>query len=188
MPDLAIRPASAGDMAAVTAIYAHAVQIGTATFEIEPPDEAEMMRRFREVTEGGCPYLVAERGGAILGFAYAGLYRTRAAYRFTLEDSIYVAPEFLRRGIGRALIMRLLDAAAAAGFRQMVAVIGDSTQFASIALHRAAGFHPVGTFTAVGYKFGRWLDTVLMQRALGAGADTPPQRPADSFQFSSPQR
>jgi len=169
-----IRPAAAADIAAITAIYTDAVQHGTATFEIDPPTENEMALRFRTLDDAGFPYLVAELDGAVRGYAYAGLYRTRIAYRYTLEDSIYLAPEFHGRGIGRALIERLLAEAAARGFRQMIAVIGDSGQIASIALHRAAGFRMVGTFEAVGFKFGRWLDTVLMQRPLGPGATTTP--------------
>jgi len=175
--DATIRPATQADIAAITAIYAHAVRCGTATFENDPPDEAEMGRRFGALAAGGFPYLVAEASGAVRGYAYAGLYRTRVAYRFTLEDSVYVAPEFHGRGIGRVLLDRLLAEAAAQDYRQMVAVIGDSAQAASIALHRAAGFAVVGTFAAVGYKFGRWLDTVLMQRALGPGAATAPVEP-----------
>jgi len=150
------------------------VQHGTATFEIEAPDEAEMSNRFRVLADGGFPYLVAEIDGAVRGYAYAGPYRTRVAYRHTLEDSIYIAPDLHGRGIGRALIERLLVDATANGFRQMIAVIGDSRQLASIALHRAAGFRMIGTFEAVGFKFGRWLDTVLMQRPLGPGAATTP--------------
>jgi L-amino acid N-acyltransferase YncA len=174
MSKLAIRPAAAADITAVTAIYANAVQYGTASFEIDPPDAGEMARRFRGIAGAGLPYLVAELDGAVRGYAYAGPYRTRIAYRCTLEDSIYVAPEFHGRGIGRALLDRLVAEATARGFRQMIAVIGDSAQVASIALHRAAGFRLVGTFEAVGFKFGRWLDTVLMQRALGPGASTAP--------------
>jgi L-amino acid N-acyltransferase YncA len=170
----AIRAAASADIAAVTAIYAHAVRYGTATFEIEAPGEAEMADRFRSLVDGGFPYLVAEVDGVVRGYAYAGPYRTRVAYRYTLEDSIYFAPDFHGRGIGRALIERLLADAAARGFRQMIAVIGDSRQTASIALHRTAGFHMVGTFEAVGFKFGRWLDTVLMQRPLGPGASAAP--------------
>jgi L-amino acid N-acyltransferase YncA len=165
MPDPLIRAATEADIPAITAIYAHAVLYGTATFEIDPPDEAEMARRLRELA--GFPYLVAEVDGQLRGYAYAALYRTRIAYRYTLEDSIYIAPEFHRRGIGRILLGRLLAESAERGFRQMVAVIGDSAQISSIALHRAAGFRMVGTFEAVGYKFDRWLDTVLMQRAIG---------------------
>jgi phosphinothricin acetyltransferase len=133
-----------------------------------------MADRLRDLMDGGFPYLVAELEGAVRGYAYAGLYRTRVAYRYTLEDSIYVAPEIHGRGVGRALIDRLLAEAAALGFRQ-IAVIGDSRQIASIALHRAAGFRMVGTFEAVGFKLDRWLDTVLMQRRLGPGATTAPQ-------------
>ena len=174
MCKLVIRPAAAADIAAITAIYAHAVQHGTASFEVAPPDESEMASRFRGLADAGFPYLVAALEGAVRGYAYAGPYRTRLAYRYTLEDSIYVAPEFHGRGIGRALLDRLLAEATTRGFRQMIAVIGDSAQIASIALHRAAGFRMVGTFEAIGFKFGRWLDTVLMQRPLGPGAGTAP--------------
>jgi len=174
MPKPLLRPAVAADVPAITAIYAHAVLYGTASFEIEPPDEGEMANRFRALAGAGFPYLAAELDGAVRGYAYAGPYRTRVAYRNTLEDSIYVAPEFHGRGIGRALVDRLLAEATALGFRQMIAVIGDSAQIASIALHRAAGFRMVGTFEAVGFKFGRWLDTVLMQRPLGPGAGIAP--------------
>jgi L-amino acid N-acyltransferase YncA len=171
-----IRPASAADLPAIAAIYGHAVTHGTATFETEPPGEGEMGERFRAIITGGFPYLVACReDGHAVGYAYAGLYRTRIAYRHTLEDSIYIDPSFHRRGVGRALLDRLLTESEARGFRQMVAVIGDSAQIASIALHRAAGFRMIGTFEAVGFKFGRWLDTVMMQRALGEGAQTMPR-------------
>jgi L-amino acid N-acyltransferase YncA len=169
-----IRPATAADITVITTIYAHAVKYGTATFEIEVPSEGEMADRFRALADGGFPYFVAERGGNVLGYAYAGPYRTRIAYHYTLENSIYVAPDCHRQGIGRALLDQLLSEACARGFRQMIAVIGDSQQNASIALHRAAGFQLVGTFEAVGFKFGRWLDTVLMQRPLGLGATTLP--------------
>jgi L-amino acid N-acyltransferase YncA len=169
-----IRPAVAADLPAVTAIYAHAVRHGTATFEIEAPDEREMADRFRALAEKGFPYLVAERDGAVQGYAYAGPYRARIAYRYTLENSVYVAPDCRRQGVGRALMEQLISDSGARGFRQMVAVIGDSAQVASIALHRDAGFQMIGAFAAVGFKFGRWLDTVLMQRPLGEGAATPP--------------
>lgn len=171
---LVIRPATLADVPAITAIYAHAVKCGTASFEIDPPDEREMTARFRALIEGGFPYLVAESDGAVRGYTYAGPYRARIAYRYTLENSVYVAPDCHRQGIGHALMDELLSQAAALGFRQMIAVIGDSGQAASIALHRAAGFEMVGTFAAVGFKFGRWLDTVLMQRPLGNGATTLP--------------
>jgi L-amino acid N-acyltransferase YncA len=169
-----IRPAAHADIPAITAIYAHAVNHGTATFEIEPPDEREMADRFRALTEGCFPYLAAERDGALLGYAYAGPYRTRIAYRYTLENSIYVAPDCHRQGVGRTLMEVLIQEAGARGFRQMVAVIGDSRQVASIALHRATGFEMIGTLTAVGFKFNRWLDTVLMQRPLGEGSERVP--------------
>jgi L-amino acid N-acyltransferase YncA len=169
-----IRPAALADIPAITAIYAYAVKHGTATFEIEPPDEREMADRFRTLAEGHFPYLAAERNGTVLGYAYAGLYRARIAYRYTLENSIYVAPDCHRQGIGRALMEMLIREASARGFRQMVAVIGDSAQIASITLHRATGFEMVGTLAAVGFKFNRWLDTVLMQRSLGDGAETAP--------------
>ncbi|HEY6257766.1 MAG TPA: GNAT family N-acetyltransferase [Xanthobacteraceae bacterium] len=174
MTGIDIRAAVPQDIAAITRIYAEAVRHGTATFELEPPDAVEMARRFAALHAGGFPFLVAETAGAVAGYAYAGEYRSRPAYRWTLEDSIYVATDRQRRGIGRALIERLVREAERRGFRQMIAVIGDSQQHASIALHAAAGFQMVGTHTAVGFKFDRWLDTVLMQRALGAGASGKP--------------
>jgi phosphinothricin acetyltransferase len=167
-----IRPAEIRDVAAITRIYAHAVLHGTASFELEPPDKAEMTRRFEALRAGGFPFLVAEADGtdsAILGYAYAGPYRARPAYRFTVEDSIYLAPDVQGRGIGRALLDRLLAESETRGYRQMIAVIGDSAQTPSIRLHEAAGFRLVGTFAAVGFKFGRWLDSVLMQKELGEG-------------------
>ena len=174
MTHIAIRPAGAADLPAITRIYAHAVQYGTASFEIEPPDEAEMGRRQRSLLEGRYPYLVAENGGSILGYAYAGPYRPRPAYRYSVEDSIYIAPEAQRRGAGRLLLQELIAASETRGFRQMIAVIGDSAQTASIELHRATGFRMIGTIEATGFKHGRWLDTVIMQRALGPGASTLP--------------
>jgi L-amino acid N-acyltransferase YncA len=174
MSNLSIRPALPHDVAAITRIYAHAVLHGTASFETEPPDEAEMTRRQNVLLAGGFPYLVAEFSGAVAGYAYAGPYRARPAYRFTVEDSIYVEMDAHRHGIGRALLERLLADAQMRGFRQMIAVIGDSAQRPSIALLESLGFRHVGTLEAVGFKFGRWLDTVLMQRALGAGASVPP--------------
>jgi phosphinothricin acetyltransferase len=174
MTSLVIRAASPADLPAITRIYAYAVRFGTASFEIEPPDETEMGRRQRTLIDGGYPYLVAEDGSAVLGYAYVGPYRTRPAYRFSVENSIYIAPEAHRRGIGRLLLERLIAEAEARGFRQMIAVIGDSAQAASIGLHRAAGFRLIGTIEAVGFKHGRWLDSVLMQRDLGEGASTMP--------------
>ena len=173
---LVIRAGTAADIPAITAIYDHAVRHGTASFELEPPDAAEMARRRQTLVDGGFPYLVAEADATVAGYAYAGPYRPRPAYRWSVEDSVYVAPHMHRRGIGAALLDRLIAATEQRGYRQMVAVIGDSAQTASIALHRAAGFRPIGTVETVGFKFGRWLDTVLMQRALGPGAGAPPAR------------
>jgi phosphinothricin acetyltransferase len=171
---LAIRAATAADIPAITAIYDHAVRHGTASFELEPPDAADMARRQKALLDGGYPYLVAEATGEIAGYAYAGAYRPRPAYRWSVEDSVYVAPTMHRRGIGAALLGRLIAEAEQRGFRQMIAVIGDSAQAPSMELHRALGFRPSGAVKNVGFKFGRWLDTVLMQRALGAGATVPP--------------
>ena len=171
---LAIRAATAADIPAITAIYDHAVRQGTASFELDPPDAAEMARRRQALVEAGFPYLVAEAEGAVAGYAYAGPYRPRPAYRWSVEDSVYVAPSMHRRGIGTALLARLVGEAEQRGYRQMIAVIGDSAQTASIALHRAAGFRMIGTIENVGFKLGRWLDTVLMQRPLGPGAAAPP--------------
>ena len=170
MTPLCIRPAAAGDVPAITRIYAHAVEYGTASFEIEPPDEAEMARRLRTMLDNNYPYLVAERAGAIAGYAYANAYRPRPAYRWSVEDSIYVAPDMQGQRIGSQLLARLIAEAEQRGFRQMIAVIGDSAQAPSIAVHAHAGFTHIGTLRAVGFKLGRWLDTVLMQRALGSGA------------------
>jgi L-amino acid N-acyltransferase YncA len=171
---LAIRDVRPADIHAITRIYAHAVTHGTASFEIEPPAEAEMARRLQTLLDGKYPYLAAELDDVVAGYAYAGPYRTRPAYRWTVEDSIYVDPAAYRRGIGKALLDRLIEASEARGFRQMIAVIGDSAQTASIELHRAAGFQHVGNIQNVGLKFGRWLDSVIMQRALGPGAMTLP--------------
>jgi phosphinothricin acetyltransferase len=175
MTDIPIRPAGRRDIPAITRIYDHAVRHGTASFEIEPPDEAEMVRRYERLRDGRYPYLVAELGGTIAGYAYAGPYRDRPAYNWSVENSIYIAPQSQRRGIGRALLDQLIVAAQDRGFRQMIAVIGDSANAASIELHRVAGFRLVGSFDNVGFKFGRWLDSVLMQRPLGKGAETAPE-------------
>jgi L-amino acid N-acyltransferase YncA len=166
---LALRAAGPDDIPAITRIYAQAVSLGTASFELEPPDEAEMARRLNTLMTGGYPYLVAELSGTIAGYAYAGPYRARPAYKWTVENSIYIAPEFHRRGIGLVLLKRLIVETDRRGFRQMIAVIGDSAQTPSIALHAAAGFDMIGTLRAVGFKHGRWLDTPLMQIALGKG-------------------
>ena len=169
-----VRPATLSDIPAIARIYAHAVETGTASFELTPPDDAEMARRMSALLDNGFPYLVAEVDGAVAGYAYAGPYRARPAYRFTVEDSVYVASEAQGRGVGSALLPELVEESAARGFRQMIAVIGDSEQAASIALHARAGFYYVGTLPHVGFKFGRWLDTVMMQRPLGPGATTAP--------------
>ena len=174
MPSVSIRPAIPADIAAITRIYAHSVATGTASFELESPDQAEMTRRMRAMLDDAFPYLAAEIGGAVAGYAYAAPYRPRRAYRFSVEDSIYVDPSAQRQGVGRSLLESLIAESERLGFRQMIAVIGDSAQTPSIELHRAAGFRMIGNIENVGYKFERWLDTVLMQRALGPGATTKP--------------
>ena len=169
-----LRPATAADIAAMTAIYRSAVLTGTASFELEPPGEAEMLRRFEAIAQAGYPYFVAELDGRLAGYAYANAYRTRPAYRFTVEDSVYIAPDMQGRGVGGALLAALIDACTARGFRLMIAVIGDSGQHASIALHRRQGFTFCGTIHSVGYKFDRWLDSVIMQLPLGEGDTSTP--------------
>lgn len=161
-----IRAVTPGDVAAITAIYAREVATGTASFEIDPPDEAEMRMRFERLELGGCPALVVEDGDGIAGYAYAGPFRDRAAFRFTAEDSVYLAERARGRGLGTRLLDALLTDSAARGFRRMVAVIGDSGNAASIALHARAGFAHAGTLEGIGWKFGRPLDVVMMQRAL----------------------
>ncbi len=169
-----IRPAEPTDFPSIAAIYGEAVATGTASFEIDPPDREEMARRHAAVTAAGFPWLVADAGGEILGYGYVSFYRTRPAYRFTVENSIYVAPAAKRRGVGRALLAELIARAEADGFRRMIAVIGDSANAASIGLHTELGFRPAGVLPSVGWKHGRWLDSVLMQRPLGPGDDAPP--------------
>ena len=172
---LTIRPARISDIPAIIRIYAHAVEHGTASFELTPPNEAEMARRMKHLLDSNFPYLTAETDGICCGYAYAGPYRARPAYRWTLEDSVYIAPDMHRRGIGRALLVALIETSQARGFRQMIAVIGDSTkQAASVGLHEAVGFRHVGILQDVGFKHGRWLDSVLMQHTLGPGATEPP--------------
>ncbi len=171
---IAISPAHVSDIPAIARIYAHAVETGTASFELEPPTEAEMAERMQALLDGKFPYFVAEIDGKIAGYAYASLYRTRPAYRFTIEDSVYVAPDMHRRGVGKILLEKLIEACTAMGFRQMIAVIGDSDQAASIGVHKACGFAPAGNLKNIGWKFGKWLDTPLMQLALGPGATTKP--------------
>ena len=169
-----LRDARDDDMEAVRAIYAHHVLHGLGSFEEEPPSLPDMKTRRAAVLAVGLPWLVAEIDGCIAGYAYAGPFRPRAAYRFAVEDSVYVAPDFPRRGVGRALLVELIARCEAGPWRQMLAVIGDSGNDGSVGLHRALGFRPVGTFASVGFKFGRWVDVVLMQRPLGAGDGTLP--------------
>lgn len=167
MTSAIIRTAAASDMDAIAHIYAHHVNHGTATFEIEPPDSSEIERRWSDVTAKGLPWLVAEDGGEVVGYAYAGSYRPRLAYRHTVEDSIYVRADRLGTGVGRLLMPALIDGTKACGMRQMIAIIGDSGNQASINLHRRFGFEHAGLLKNVGFKFGCWLDTVFMQRSLG---------------------
>jgi phosphinothricin acetyltransferase len=177
MPAIEIRPATEADLPAVTEIYEHAVRFGTATFELIPPDLAEMRRRFKALTDGGFPYLAASVDGEVIGYAYAGPYRPRPAYRFTVENSVYLKPSIHRRGIGLQLMQRLIAESEARGYRQMIAVIGDSANAGSIGVHTRCGFEMIGTHRNVGLKFGRWLDTVMMQLPLGEGATTVPAAP-----------
>ena len=174
MPALDIRPTREADLPAITEIYEHAVRHGTATFELVPPDLAEMARRFRTLINGGYPYIVGVLDGEVAGYAYAGAYRPRPAYRFTVENSIYLRPAIHRRGVGLQLLRRLIEECEGRGYRQMIAVIGDSANAGSIGVHTACGFQMIGTHPDVGLKFGRWLDTVMMQLALGQGAATVP--------------
>ena len=174
MASLDIRPAEAADLPLITEIYDHAVRHGTATFELVAPDLAEMTGRFEALMEGGYPYFVAVLDGRVVGYACAGAYRPRPAYRFTVENSIYLQPQIHRRGIGLKLLQRLIVESEARGYRQMIAVIGDSANAGSIGVHEKTGFAMVGTHPNVGFKFGRWLDTVMMQRSLGEGAATVP--------------
>jgi phosphinothricin acetyltransferase len=174
MSPVQIRPATATDLPAITEVYEHAVLHGTATFELIPPDVAEMTRRFETLRDGGFPYFVAGLDGRVVGYAYAGVHRPRPAYRFTVENSVYLEPAAHRRGIGMQLMQRLIAESETRGYRQMIAVIGDSTNAGSIGVHTKCGFQMIGTHSNVGFKFGRWLDTVMMQRALGEGASTLP--------------
>ena len=173
-PSLLIRPSTPADLPAITAIYGWNVLNGTGTFELEAPDEPEMARRRDDVLAKGLPWLVAERNGVVLGYAYANHFRPRRAYRFCLEDSVYLAADATGQGLGRLLLAELLARCEAAGARQMLAVIGDSTNLGSIAVHRTLGFEHTGTMKAAGWKFGRWLDVVIMQKSLGMGASTAP--------------
>ena len=169
-----VRESAAQDLPAIQQIYAHHVLHGAASFEEVPPDVGELARRREDVIRHGLPYLVAELDGEVAGYAYASPYRTRSAYRYTLENSVYIRDGLARRGLGRTLLGEVIATCAAGGWRQMIAVIGDSGNTASIALHKSLGFTRTGTLRAVGYKFGHWVDSVLMQRELGAGDGTAP--------------
>ena len=176
MTTLSIRPAAPADIPAITAIYSHAVLHGTASWEVEPPGEDEMRRRHEAILAGGYPYLAAESGGVLVGYAYASAYRPRPAYRATVENSIYLAPSAQGLGVGSALLAALMQACAGRGFRQMIAVIGDGTgaSLGSRRLHERAGFRLIGVAEKIGFKHGRWLDQMLMQKELGEGSETPP--------------
>lgn len=171
---IVVRPSKAGDVAAIAEIYGYHVLNGLASFELLAPSADEMAKRRADLIGRKFPYLVAECDGRVVGYAYASLYRTRPAYRHTLEDSVYVHKDFAGRGVGKRLLDALLEACEKAGCRQLIAVIGDSDNTGSIRLHAACGFKRTGTLKAVGFKFGRWVDSVIMQRAIGAGAKTLP--------------
>ncbi len=177
MSQTIIREAAEKDFAAITAIYAENVANGCGTFELEAPELAEMKARFAYVAALGLPRLVAESDGVILGYAYAGPFRAREAYRYMVEDSIYLAPEARGKGIGGLLLDALIDSCTQMGLRQMVAVIGDSENEGSIALHRSRGFADSGIFHAAGWKHDGWRDVIFMQKPLNSGGDTPPDRP-----------
>jgi L-amino acid N-acyltransferase YncA len=170
-----VRPAQPADIPAIQAIYSHHVLTGLASFEEAPPSPEEMLRRYAEITTAGFPYVVAEFGGVVGGYGYCALYRTRSAYRYAVEDSVYVRQDMLGRGLGRRLLLELIRHCEASGHRQMIAVIGDSANESSIALHASVGFLRVGTLRSVGFKRGRWVDSIFMQRPLGSGDSTPPQ-------------
>ncbi|MDB5928974.1 MAG: GCN5-related N-acetyltransferase [Polaromonas sp.] len=173
-----IRPSRAEDISAITAIYAHHVLHGTGTFETEPPSAGDMTARRADVLAKGLPYLVAEQEGEILGFAYGNWFKPRPAYRYSVEDSIYLAPSLHRKGLGRALLAELLARCEAAGVRKVMAIIGDSANVGSVGVHLALGFTQVGIVESCGWKFGAWRDIVIMQKALGAGDTLPPVPPA----------
>lgn len=175
MNNLVIRDCVESDLPAIAAIYGQAVREGLASFELEPPSVAEMASRRATILAGGFPYIVAERDGKLVGYAYASSYRTRPAYRFTVENSVYVDPACHKAGVGRALMRELIDRCTTLGFRLMVAVIGDSGNAGSIGLHRAMGFTDAGILHNIGWKFGRWVDSVQMELPLGEGATTPPR-------------
>ena len=171
-----VRDATSGDLEEIAAIYAHHVRHGLASFEETPPGPAEMERRFQAIATCGLPYLVAEQdSGRVQGYAYAGPYRSRPGYRYSLENSVYVAPGALGKGLGKALLEELILRCTNLGYRQMIAIIGDSENWPSIRLHESFGFRHVGTLSAVGFKFGRWVDSVILQRALGDGESNLPE-------------
>ncbi|MFI4927227.1 MAG: GNAT family N-acetyltransferase [Burkholderiales bacterium] len=172
---LTLRSSTDADVPAFTAIYGHHVTHGTGTFETTPPTQQDMAARRADVLAKGLPYLVAELEGRVVGFAYCQWFKPRPAYRFSAEDSIYLDPRAAGRGLGRALLEELTARAQACGIRKLIAVIGDSGNAASIGVHRAVGFRHVGTIEACGWKFGRWLDIVLMEKSLGQGSRTPPE-------------
>jgi phosphinothricin acetyltransferase len=169
-----IRPSQSSDIPQITAIYAHHVHHGTGTFEVEPPNEANMTQRRADVLSKALPYLVAVEDTRVLGFAYCNWFKPRPAYRYSAEDSIYLAPEAAGRGLGRALLAELMTQAERAGVRKLIAVIGDSNNLGSIGVHRSAGFSHVGTLKSCGWKFEQWLDVVLMDQSLGAGDTSNP--------------
>jgi len=169
-----VREATPADLPAIQAIYARHVADGLASFEEDPPPVEEMRRRFNEVRQRSLPYLTAEFAGQVAGYGYCTLYRSRSAYRYALEDSIYVRKDMVGRGIGRLLLAELITRCEGLGYRQMIAVIGDSANAASIGVHASLGFLRVGTLRSTGFKLGRWVDSVLMQRPLGPGDGTPP--------------
>ncbi|WP_326533315.1 GNAT family N-acetyltransferase [Pseudorhodoferax sp.] len=169
-----IRPSTDADVPAIAAIYTHHVLHGTGTFEIDPPSAEDMAARRADVLSKGLPYLVAEEDGRVLGFAYCNWFKPRPAYRFSAEDSIYLAPEAAGRGLGRQLLTALAQEAEARGVRKLIAVIGDSANAGSVGVHRALGFEHVGLIRSCGWKFERWLDIVLMEKTLGAGDSQPP--------------
>jgi L-amino acid N-acyltransferase YncA len=183
---LFIRPSREEDLAAVTAIYGHHVLHSTGTFETEAPSVADMGTRRADVLAKGLPYLVAEDAGSVVGFAYGNWFKPRPAYRYSVEDSIYLAPGHAGQGLGRALLSELLARCERAGIRKIMAIIGDSANAGSVGLHRALGFAQVGVVESCGWKFGAWRDIVIMQKSLGAGDTSPPTHSAGAPPFSSP--
>ena len=175
--DVIVRPSVEADAPALAAIYGHYVREGFGTFEEVPPTSAAMAERRAAVIDSGLPYLVAEREGGVIGYAYASIFRPRTGYRYTVEDSVYVAPGAEGQGVGRMLLAAVLAACETKGLRQVIAVIGDSENTASIALHHSLGFTPCGVVRSVGFKHGRWVDTVWMQKALNGGDETRPDTP-----------